>query len=97
MRNHEFNFSLTSYRLHYSRQIFLVSFLLHSRRSAHDLHHHFSHRFRHLNLKRAEFLFSICMTYRLVENEVRMHIRMNIRMLIHILQRLVIFASIEAT
>ena len=97
MRNQLVTCSLTSYRSRYSRQIFLVRFLFHSRRSAHDLHHHFSHRFRHLNLKRAEFLFSICMTYRLVENEVRMHIRMNIRMLIHISQRLVIFASIEVT
>ncbi len=40
--------SLTSYRLRYSRQIFLVHFLLHSHRSARDLHYHFSHRLQHL-------------------------------------------------
>ncbi len=36
-------------------------------------------------------------TLRIVKNEIRMHIHMNIRMLIHILWRVVIFASIEAT
>ena len=49
MQNHEVNFPLTSYRLHYSHQIFLVRFLLHSRRSAHDLHHRFSHHFHILS------------------------------------------------
>ncbi len=39
--------SLTSYRLHFSCQIFLMSFLLHSHCSARDLHHHFSHRLQH--------------------------------------------------
>ncbi len=64
MRNHEL--SLTSYRLCYSHQIFLVHFLLHSHHSARDLHYHFSHRLQHLrreNLERAEFLLSICVTY----------------------------------
>ncbi len=58
--------SSTSYHSRYSHQIFLMRFLLHSRCSAHDLHHRFSRCFQHLhwmNLERAEFLLSICATY----------------------------------
>ncbi len=63
MRNHELNLWHVIQQAH---QIFLVHFLLHSRCSAHDLHHRFSRCFQHLhwmNLERAEFLLSICAAY----------------------------------